>query len=145
MNNGKYFTESYIRKQQEKIDRLWGPVKQHTKECECCGKEFVVEGREKTKKLLKASRFCSRSCANNRSSWWKDNHTGYRTIAFHHYGKKCAICGFDKVVEVHHIDRNRDNNDVSNLIPLCPNHHVMLHRSKYGDEVKQQINELMGV
>ena len=134
MNNGKYETESYKRKQQEKIDRLYGTVKQHTKECECCGKEFIFEGRENTKAFERA-KFCNRSCSNNRSNWWKDNATHYRTIAFQHYDKKCVICGFDKIVTVHHIDENHSNNKPENLVVLCPNHHEMIHSKEHRDEV----------
>ena len=41
--------------------------------------------------------------------------------------KPCAICGFDIIVELHHIDKDKQNNNLSNLIPLCPNHHRMAH------------------
>ena len=54
---------------------------------------------------------------------------------------KCIICGFDKFVELHHLDKNRDNNSKDNLIGLCPNHHRMLHTLKYKDEITQQINK----
>lgn len=41
------------------------------------------------------------------------------------YGYQCAICGYSKFVNCHHIDRwsVSENNDVSNGIVLCPNHH----------------------
>lgn len=44
--------------------------------------------------------------------------------------QKCGVCGNDKIVELHHIDGNRENNSVENLIYLCPNHHRILHRGK---------------
>jgi len=78
MNNGKYDTEEYKQKQIEKNNRRFGAVEKHNKECEICGKTFLWEGRIKTKAYTKA-RFCSRSCANNRSEWWKDNVTHYRS------------------------------------------------------------------
>jgi hypothetical protein len=31
------------------------------------------------------------------------------------------------VVAVHHLDENRNNNDPSNLIPMCPTHHHYWH------------------
>jgi hypothetical protein len=141
MNNGKYDTLEYKQKQAVKADRLYGPITKHTKTCECCGSEFIFEGRIKTKTFEKA-KFCSRSCANNRQSWWNDNATHYRTIAFQQWDKCCAICGFDKIVAVHHIDENHNNNDPHNLIPLCPNHHEMVH-SKWKDEVQPIINRLV--
>jgi hypothetical protein len=139
MNNGKYDTESYKLGQQAKVDRLYGPIKSHTKVCECCGKEYVWEGRLNTKAFT-ASKFCSRSCSNNRSEWWKSNASHYRTIALQNNEHKCVVCGFDKIVAIHHIDENKKNNDPSNLIPLCPNHHEMVH-SKWKFEVQPFIEQ----
>jgi hypothetical protein len=39
---------------------------------------------------------------------------------FHH---RCAICGADRP-HIHHIDENPGNNDLSNLLPICPNCHL---------------------
>lgn len=139
MNNGKYYTHEYKQKQEAKVDRLYGPVIAHKKVCQCCGKEFVFEGRLKTKKYNEA-KFCSRSCANNRQQWWNNNATYYRTIALQHHDEKCVVCGFDKIVAIHHIDENKQNNSPSNLIPLCPNHHEMVH-SKWKDEIIPYIEE----
>ena len=55
--------------------------------------------------------------------------------------KECVICGFDKVVDLHHLDENRKNNSEGNLIGLCPNHHKMLHDYKYRKEVFNQLRE----
>lgn len=54
---------------------------------------------------------------------------------------KCFICGFDKVVDLHHLDNDHKNNSESNMIGLCPNHHKMLHNFKYKDEILAQIKE----
>lgn len=51
----------------------------------------------------------------------------YREIAFRHYPKICNRCGFDKIVVVHHKDRNRSNNHIDNLEVLCPNCHALEH------------------
>lgn len=39
--------------------------------------------------------------------------------------ENCAICGFDKGIQNHHIIKRRigGTNDLENLVPLCPNHH----------------------
>ena len=137
MNNGKYHTEQYKRLHEEKTIRKFGPIETHIKECERCGTEFTWTGRRKTKQYEK-QRFCSRSCANNRQEWWAENLVQYRAIAFKHWKQECAICGFDKIVAVHHIDENHNNNDPTNLIPLCPNHHEMLH-SKWASEIQPLI------
>lgn len=139
MNNGKYNTSEYKRKQSEKVDKIYGPIIEHKKVCKCCNNEFIFVGRENTKKFDDA-KFCSRSCANNRQSWWHENATSYRTIALRYHEPKCVVCGFDKVVAIHHIDENRQNNDPGNLIPLCPNHHEMVH-SKWKNEVQPFIDK----
>ena len=42
------------------------------------------------------------------------------------YGYKCQICGYDKFVNCHHIEKwsVKKNDDVENGIILCPNHHA---------------------
>lgn len=54
-------------------------------------------------------------------------HSDYRKIAFDVYDPLCAHCGFGvpAVLEVAHIDGNRTNNDITNLVILCPNCHKM--------------------
>ncbi len=39
------------------------------------------------------------------------------------FNYRCAICGSDNP-HLHHIDENPSNNEIENLIPLCPNHHL---------------------
>ena len=39
------------------------------------------------------------------------------------YNHRCAICGSDRP-QLHHIDENHANNDLLNLLPLCPNCHL---------------------
>ncbi len=40
---------------------------------------------------------------------------------------KCHYCEFAYHIHVHHIDGDSANNDASNLIALCPNHHALAH------------------
>ena len=44
-------------------------------------------------------------------------------------GHKCTIkdCNEHTYLEIHHIDLNRENNKVENLILLCDKHHKMAH------------------
>lgn len=142
MNNGKYHTQEYKDKLAAANDRRFGPIEEHTKECVKCGSEFVYTGRKLTKGY-DAAKHCSRSCANNRQEWWNSNAKGYRTIAFQTWEKKCVICGFDKIVDVHHLNEDHSDNRPENLIPLCPNHHEMYH-SKYKDEIVLLLNEVLG-
>jgi len=54
---------------------------------------------------------------------------------FRQVTKSCAICGFDKIVDIHHLDFNKKNNAKGNLIGLCPNHHRMINNPKFRQEV----------
>lgn len=42
----------------------------------------------------------------------------YREKAIREFGEQCQRCGTEETVLVHHKDGNRDNNSLSNLIPL---------------------------
>jgi len=128
-------------------DAKWGTKKEFSVTCVTCNKEFSVIEREKLFPS-KQRYFCSRNCANSvggKTKAEKYNHRGhYRDIAFQLHGKSCLICGFDKVVEVHHIDENRKNNTNENLVPLCPNHHMMIHRSKFRLQIINEIKMKLG-
>lgn len=54
---------------------------------------------------------------------------------------KCTICGFDKIVELHHLDHNHKNNSSTNLIGVCPNHHRMIHHLKHQKEIFDILRE----
>lgn len=70
----------------------------------------------------------------------------YREICLSHFGYKCQICGCDlsecygeiaeHFIEVHHInplysyDSAKRINPITDLLPVCPNCHAMLHRKK---------------
>jgi 5-methylcytosine-specific restriction endonuclease McrA len=57
----------------------------------------------------------------------KPKRINYRKLAFEHYDPVCAYCGFGipSILEVAHIDGNRNNNNIDNLVILCPNCHKM--------------------
>jgi hypothetical protein len=44
-------------------------------------------------------------------------------------GKVCERCSYDKyeILQVHHKDRNRNNNELENLELICPNCHYEDH------------------
>lgn len=113
--------------------------------CASCGKETTNE------------KFCSKSCSarlNNmlgktgytpyrRNRGIVATQVDYRRRCLEHWSTACAVCGFTACIEIHHIDSNRDNNDVMNLIPLCPNHHTMVHMKDHRDALVTQIRALM--
>jgi len=128
----------------DKFNRKW---KISIKDCPVCGKEFETKiGHSREKKT------CSKSCSNTHfrsgpdNPNWKEEQSewGYRKICFSVWKKECIICGFDMVVDVHHLDGNHHNNDVSNLVPLCPNHHMAIHTKKYGKIISEEVQKIIG-
>ncbi len=72
------------------------------------------------------------------------NYKKYHNIDIELYKKitkACDICGFDKIVDLHHLDENKNNNSEENLIGLCPNHHKMLHDFRYRKEIHNKLRE----
>ena len=118
-----------------------GEIKDFNVNCKRCEKVLTVKEHEKLHPV-KDKYYCSRSCANSRKEYWDANAKSYRKIAFRSWDMKCAICEFDKIVAVHHVDGNHSNDDPKNLIPLCPNHHEMTH-SKWKEEIQPIINILV--
>jgi hypothetical protein len=124
-----------------KFNRKWEVI---TKPCPVCNTLFETKKNHPREKFT-----CSHSCSNthfairrNNPKNWKN----YRTICFKHWEKKCILCGFDKVVEVHHLDYNNKNNNKDNLVPVCPNHHQMIHTNEWGEQTVNEIKEkLRGV
>jgi hypothetical protein len=135
MNNGKYQSEQYLRLQAEKNDRRFGPIREHQKTCQTCAKPFVWSGREKTKAFSEA-KFCCRACSNSVGGQALSlirEETGvahYRTICMKYHNFKCVVCNEERIVEVHHLNEDHEDNRPANLIPLCPTHHQYVH-SKY--------------
>ena len=83
-------------------------------------------------------------------------HSLKRTIRTGSSVSKCCICGYDFHIELHHLDGNRKNNNISNIASLCPNHHcevtfgsiptvglfsVWKRRSKNGDFGEEKNNK----
>ena len=65
-------------------------------------------------------------------AWFRTLKPGFkiRQKLLHRANDKCEKCGWNKIpdiFEVHHKDRNRQNNELSNLELLCPNCHQSHH------------------
>lgn len=52
---------------------------------------------------------------------------GYREKCLAAKGKTCIECGTDRQIVVHHVDGDRSNNDLDNLIPVCDSCHKKIH------------------
>ena len=106
--------------------------------CFTCGKSILRRENE-IKKSKDGNFFCSKSCktsfTNTKRSLenhpnWKNGESSYRKIALDNKTESCEKCGYDEyieVLEVHHKDKNRKNNDISNLEILCPTCHKIEH------------------
>ena len=79
------------------------------------------------------------------------NHVRKSNIKIHHnidvemydrLTKECLVCGFSKIVHLHHMDKNHNNTSQDNLVGLCPNHHAMIHKFKYKEETENQIHKI---
>ena len=55
--------------------------------------------------------------------------------------EKCVICGFDKMIDLHHLDEDKKNNSQENFIGLCPNHHRMIHDFRYRRETREVLEK----
>jgi len=100
--------------------------------CPVCGKEFICcKGSKREKKT------CSYGCSNSffrsgrRNGCYKKEAgiTTYRKRAILAFGKKCENCSYDEhpeLLQVHHIDSDRTNHKLENLIVLCPTCHWSL-------------------
>lgn len=84
--------------------------------------------------------FCCRKCTLNFYNG-KTNNSDYRKLGLNYYGEQCELCGYDedvRLLDVHHIDENRNNNDINNLIVIC----VMCH-AKITRKVCQLVDRLL--
>lgn len=109
--------------------------------CQYCGQPFYAKPYRADK-----AKYCSMACShayrfnkpfvknsqdmrgtNNPNFRDARNRVTARLNGLGHFGKKCMVCGFDAVVQVHHITPYREGgkNTVDNVIVLCPNHHAM--------------------
>ena len=119
------------------------PVNKNTHVCATCGKVFEAYGKRK---------YCSDECRyiGSRKGYTttsSSNVQAYRKIAFSQYPWKCCICGYkeftDKyvkgtkyfkypvILDVHHLNEDREDNDLDNLVILCPTCHALIHRGVY--------------
>lgn len=114
------------------------------RECPICHTLFTTKVGSKDEKIT-----CSRGCANtyflsgNKNPRYKGtNRHQYQKTCFEYHEYKCCVCNENKIIEVHHLDGNRQNNIPENLVPLCPTHHKYFH-SRYRHLILNKIKTYM--
>jgi hypothetical protein len=108
----------------------YGLFQRKERPCVVCEKPILASAHKKT---------CSRSCSNkNRAGIqytgrpFKDKvvyQRGLKLRLLKERGRFCERCAYSKVeiLQVHHKDRDRENNSLENLALICPNCHAEEH------------------
>ena len=108
----------------------YGLANRKEKPCVVCGTMMMSSLNKKT---------CSRSCSNINRSGVKykigcpkdkvKSLTALRSRLVKVRGVNCERCGYSKkeILQIHHKDRNKNNNDLNNLVLICPNCHCEDH------------------
>lgn len=62
-------------------------------------------------------------------------------------GHECTVknCNEHTYLEIHHIDENRENNNLDNLILLCDKHHKMAHANKIDRKSLKDYKKLLNI
>jgi hypothetical protein len=127
--------------------RSKGQLKGNFFECKICEKK-IWRSPASQKRSKSQLHFCSRKCStvyNNGTVksgenhfFWKDGRGSYRNRALKFYGKKCMNINCpitfpipEQMLDVHHKDENRSNNNISNLEVLCVWCHALKTRNLY--------------
>ena len=110
--------------------------------CTLCGKS-VYRPSSETRRSRTSSYFCDKSCLarwknlhapkGERHANWKGGEYTYReTMLTLCKNPTCRDCGLadTRVLIVHHIDEDRRNNRLENLVWLCKNCHYLRHGRK---------------
>ncbi|MBI2144432.1 HNH endonuclease [Candidatus Woesearchaeota archaeon] len=116
---------------------VWQPKK---KECPSCKQVKVIHAKGYCEYCYNKIFYTEYSRLASRKQY-----SGITKEVFDKLPKKCLICGFDKIFDVHHLvaKSKGGSHTLDNLIVLCPNHHKMLHHADYRQEMLALISERM--
>ena len=62
-----------------------------------------------------------------------------RKEVFKKYNAKCFVCGLKENLNIHHIDTNKKNNYLTNLLLVCKLCHLKVHGKSYPKPHEQEI------
>lgn len=106
--------------------------------CSWCNKE-INKNPSRLKNSKHGFHFCNRECKEHaqsvggiveiQPSHYFDGYSNYANRAYKKYGYKCIDCeiSMKALLQVHHIDGDRENGDLSNLEVVCVIHHMLRH------------------
>lgn len=120
--------------------------------CFMCNKE-IYRSTAKLKNSKSEKYFCGKSCQTkwrntqytreNHKNWKDGEGIDYRSIMINSNNPEiCTLCNIEdkRILAVHHIDEDRKNNKLDNLMWLCHNCHHTVHYDKvYKQSFKEKI------
>jgi len=93
--------------------------------CTECGKEMGATSKSVHFKFHR--RMEAAGCANEEEYRRYKNEQWNKWTSYYQLEKKCIICSETRAIDVHHYDENNKNHARNNRVPLCCNHHRLLH------------------
>lgn len=120
--------------------------------CSICNKE-IYRARRDLWRAKNKKYFCNKSCqtiwrnsvmyVGPRHPNWKGGESTYKAVLLRNkvpqFCRKCRTRD-SKVLAVHHLDHNRKNNSLNNLIWLCHNCHFLIH---HYEKIRRTLMETM--
>jgi hypothetical protein len=117
--------------------------------CHYCKLPFTLPPNLINRRKNNERKYCSRSCVLkdwNEKSIKREMPGSYRSNAWKVYEKKCYDCGLtdERILVIHHIDGNRKNGVLTNLIPVCHNCHCIRHIELSGNHRLPSVRRYKG-
>jgi len=106
------------------------------KTCKRCQRKMAIHAKNLCAGCYNYTFHLDKSRAYNQRKYNNVDLKTYRKVT-----KECVVCGFEKIVDLHHIDSNKENNSSKNLVGLCPNHHRMINNYNFRQEIFQILKE----
>lgn len=118
-----------------------------TVKCQTCEREFRI-----SPSRIHRKKFCSKICY---AIWdcTRPSRSPYPNNIRRKLGRmgivtKCSTCGYSshpEILEIHHIDHDRSNNQWDNLTVICPNCHKLHHFKQHNYELKSVREDVMNL
>lgn len=106
------------------------------RKCKQCGKEFEVY-KSAIEKSNASGNYCCTECYYKSMEVERIGRYGaeFSRMKRKHFSNNpiCAVCGTPEKIHIHHIVpfRLTQDNSISNLIPLCAKHHIIVERATF--------------